>query len=441
MDLKITYIFPPLGFKGQKISSMPLAPPVLEYMAGLTVGLRPNWKIELINANREDVDNNIYNSDIVCISVLTHQTNWVYNLSRNLSERRIKVLLGGPHPSVLPNEAKQHCDSVVVGEAESVIEQIFSDIEHSSLKDIYYGDPQPLRSLPFPKRDILKGYIFHSYFTSRGCPYSCSFCTTPILHGRKVRYRPIDEVIKEIADSKHKRWFCSDPDIWGPDTKRYIELFKEMSKSLPSIMWLGEASLSAVQQSNGDKLLYWAKKSGLSQVMVGFESFNEGTCKMYSSKQKLGKNSLEAIKKIRANGIDVILFIMMGHPGEDSNDYEDTLEKCDKLNIAAHPVMVVPYPGTELYKNWKNSLVYEDNWDYYDGLHSVVKDSNGLNSEERERKLIELWLELYTYPRIFKRLINISYKGFPNAHIGSLVNQIALKKAFEKYAKITKFAV
>lgn len=432
--MKITFIFPPLGFQGQKVSSMPVAPPVLEYMAGLTTSLRPDWEVKLINANKEDTGDGIYDSDIVGISVLTHQAPWAYGLADNLMKKGITVLLGGPHPTALPDEAGLHCDSVIIGEAESVLEQVFNDIENNSLQQSYCGESGQLTNLPFPRRDLLKGYVFHSYFTSRGCPYGCSFCTTPNLHGRGVRYRPIEDVIKDIRSSKHKRWFCSDPDIWGPDTKRYIELFKEMSRSLPGMMWIGEASLSAAQQSNGDELLYWARKSGLRQVWVGLESFNETSLNNFSAKQKIGKNKIEAIKKIRSQGIDTVLFLMLGNPNENYDDYARVLEECDNLQIAAHPVMIVPYPGTELSNMWEERLIHKNEWAYFDGLHSVIKSDTEITAAEHEEKLIMLWKDLYTVPRVLKRIKKISYKGFPNAHISSLIVQLALRSAFNKYA-------
>lgn len=430
--MKITYIFPPLGFRGQKVASMPLAPPVLEYMAGLTARLRPEWEIQLINANKEDIEEDrLSNTDVVGISVLTHQANWAYRLADNLKSKGIKVLLGGPHPSVLPDEAKQHCDSVIIGEAESVLGEILSDVENNTLKKIYTGEALPLVNLSTPKRDLLKGYVFHSYFTSRGCPYSCTFCTTPILHGKKVRYRPIDDVIKDIANSKHKRWFCSDPDIWGPDVKRYTELFKEMSRSLPGIMWIGEASLSAVQRDGGDKMLYWARKSGLSQVLVGLESFNDNCIEKYSANHKLStKENVRVINQIRDSGIDVILFLMIDPINCQADDYGMILEKCNELKIAAHPVMTVPYPMTKLFHDNKISKT----WDFFDGLHDVFNTEVD-KQKENEKKLMNLWAELYTAPRIIRRITKISCKGFPNAHISSLAFQLPLRRAFSEYGK------
>lgn len=415
---------------------MPLAPPVLEYMAGLTASLRPDWDVALKNANVDDFSVEDIESDVVGISTLTHQSSWAYEAAGKLRAKGIKVLLGGPHPSALPLEAQKFADAVITGEAENIFNEVLSDLENDSLRLLYEGKPSDLQNIPYPRRDVLSGYIFRSYFTARGCAYDCKFCTTPKLHGRKIRYRPIEQVISDISSSKNKRWFCSDPNIWGPDIDRYTELFKEMSRSLSSrTLWIGEGSLSSVQQPGGEEMLYWARHSGLRQVLVGLESFNSDSLADYRVKGKIGRDAKEAIRKIRHNGIDVILFLMLGHPDEDKSDYIRTLEECDKLDIAAHPVMVVPYPGTDLYEEYKEAIGEHENWDYFDGLHSVIPGNTGLTSGQHEQELINLWVELYKLPKVLKRLGKISYKGFPNAHISSMIVQIALRNAFNKYAK------
>jgi radical SAM superfamily enzyme YgiQ (UPF0313 family) len=430
--MKITYIFPPLGHSGQKVKSIPLVPPVLEYMAGLTSSLRPGWRIKLINANIEECAADKLDADVVGISILTHQSSWAYRTADELRTRGIKVILGGPHPSVVPDEAKLHADTVLVGEAESVLETLFGDLEKGMLQPFYRGELLPVDKVPYPRRDLVEGYVFHSFFTSRGCPYDCKFCATPELHGNKMRYRPVQEVINDIASFRHKMWFCTDADIWGPDVDRYTGLFREMATSLPGIYWVGEGSIASVQHPRGEEMLKWARRSGLMQVWVGWESFSHDILKEYGATAKMLAKREDALKKIRDNGIDVVLFVMLGSKDESLDEYNRVIEVCDRLAITPHPVMVVPYPGTMLYEELKNDVINFGNWDYYDGMHSIIRQQNGDN-KAHEEALKHLWLELFTWPRIFRRLKKLPFRGFPSAHIASGIVQYALKKAFREY--------
>lgn len=435
--MRIIYIFPPLGHGGQQVRSFPLAPPVLEYLAGLTSHHRPDWNLRLINANVEEFNPGNLECDIAGITVLTHQASWAYRVADSLKSRGIKVIMGGPHPSVMSEEAGEHADAVVVGEAEEVMAQLLSDIGKGTLKKKYEGGFLPMEALPFPRRDLLKGYIFHSFSTSRGCPYNCKFCATPRLHGRVVRYRPVEQVIKDISSFRHKMWFCTDADIWGPDVQRYTRLFRKMSEELPSMYWAGEASISSVMHQDGKDMLLWARKSGLMQVWVGWESFNDETLRQYGAVSKLHAYREDALKMIRDNGIDVVLFLMLGSKGETIEEYNRVLEMSDKLAITPHPVMVVPYPGTAMYDEFKNELVYEEGWDFFDGMHSVIRDKDaGMDNRAKDEALIKLWVDLFTYPRIINRFKKLSMRGFPSAHIASWMVQSALRKAFREYISV-----
>lgn len=409
---------------------MPLVPPVLEHLAGLATRLRPDWDVRIVNANVARCEAGDLDADVVGISILTHQAGWAYRLGDGLRARGVRVLFGGPHPSVLPDEGAPHCDAVVTGEAEGILAEVFADLEAGTLRARYDGGLAQLDRVPYPRRDLAKG-VFHSFFTSRGCPHQCDFCATPHLHGKRMRYRPIDEVVRDLASSDHKMWFSTDADAWGPDVGRYTELFREMAGALPGIRWVGEAGSMSLQHPRSDELLKWARRSGLMQVWMGWESFSPEVLSTYGATGKTASDREDGLRRIKDAGIDVVLFLMLGSPDEPLEEFDRVLETCDRLGVTPHPVMVVPYPGTELYRRYAGALSPGE-WDRFDGLHAILPQRDG-GFALRERLLKDLWIESFSFGRILRRLGSLSWRGFPNAHVASAIVQIALRRAFRAY--------
>ncbi len=178
--MKLVLVSPPFGEHGQKSKGLPIAPPVLEYLASLTREIRPEVEVELVDANLEEFNPEAIKADLVGFTVLTPQAPWVYRMSDALRKLGIKTILGGIHTTILPDEARQHADSIVLGEVESFWGEILDDAKKGDLKPVYSGERPILEGLPYPITDLWKhghNYLFGSFFTARGCPFKCSFCS------------------------------------------------------------------------------------------------------------------------------------------------------------------------------------------------------------------------------------------------------------------------
>jgi radical SAM superfamily enzyme YgiQ (UPF0313 family) len=159
-----------------------------------------------------------------------------------------KVIIGGIHVTALPDEAKEHADAIVLGEAETVWKDLLNDAGNNSLKPIYEGEFPDLAGLPQPVTNLWNTKYVYGYFqTSRGCPYSCTFCSVHKFFGGKVRMRPIDEVVKEVASSKRKLFWGIDDNIWGLNIGKTIELYREMAKNVKGKWWFGSGDIKSVQ--------------------------------------------------------------------------------------------------------------------------------------------------------------------------------------------------
>ncbi len=436
--MKITLISPPFGEGGQRSKGLPIAPPVLEYLAGLTEQVRPGeHEVTLVDANKREFDINRCDADLVGMTVLTPQAPWAYRTADALRKRGIRVLLGGIHVHALPHEAEIHADSILVGEAETVWGDILDDAAARRLKPRYDGPFAPLEGLPHPRTDLLPDfYAFGSFFTSRGCPHSCAFCSVHENFGHVVRMRPIDEVVSEVAASKQHMFWNIDDNVWGVNVNRSIELYNEMARNVSGKWWFGSGDLVTLQHPRADELLDAARRAGMTAAMVGFESPNPAVLEELKATRKQGKDRFDAIRRIRAAGIEVMLFTMVGSRADSLEDFWRILELCDELDISAHPVMTTPFPGTQLYEEYRPYLIPGMDWDLYDGNHATFyHDDPAMTPAAREDAVLRLRAELFTLSRILRRIARVGAKGFPMSHITSWMVQYPQGRAFREFAR------
>lgn len=428
---------PPFGEKGQKSKGLPIAPPVLEYMAGLTRQLRPDVEVALRDANLEPFDPAETEADLVGFTVLTPQAPWVYRMADRLRSRGVRVVLGGIHVRALPEEASAHADAIVVGEAEGVWGELLDDARDGRLRACYRAELPPLERLPRPVTGLLPHrYPFGAFFTARGCPQRCTFCSVHEYFGDCVRFRPIDEVVAEVAASPRRLFWNIDDNVWGTDMDRTIALFRAMAAGIRRKWWFGSADLVTVQQPRGDELLKWCRRAGCTAVLVGWESNNVKTLEEYKAVGKQGRDRLGALNRIRDAGIEVMLFIMVGGRKDTARDYDDIREFCQRHKVAAHPVMTTPFPGTDLYDLYRPHIDPEMDWDGFDGNHAVfAHDDPDMGPAFREQALVDLRSDLFRLPLILGRLPRISWRGFPMAHITSWMLQYPQGRAFRQFAR------
>jgi radical SAM superfamily enzyme YgiQ (UPF0313 family) len=409
---------------------VPMVPPILEYLGALTLREVPDTALSLHDANQRPVDPAALDADLVGVSVWTATAPWAYRFADACRAAGKKVVLGGIHASALPDEAGRHADAVVVGEAESVWGEALRDARAGRLRPRYVGERRPLGGLVTPLDARLPGrYHFRAFFTMRGCPHACTFCSVSTFFGRSVRYRPVAEVAAEVEARAGRIWFNGDDNIWGADPERAVALFEALARGRRR-SWYGFGDLRSVQGAQGERLLRAARRSGLASVWAGWESEAGESLAAFGAAGKQGRDRVEAVKRMQGHGLEVVLFAVLGAREEGLDAYQRTLELADRLRVGVHPVLLTPLPGTALWRAYEEHLLPGLGWEAFTGVRALFDHPDpAATPEARERAYHALVRELYRPRRILRRLGAIPRAGFPMVHLVSLMQQLPMRGA------------
>ncbi|MDR1736258.1 MAG: B12-binding domain-containing radical SAM protein [Oscillospiraceae bacterium] len=342
-----------------------------------------------------------YNTDcdLVAITCMTATSSRAYTIAGEFKKRGKTVVMGGIHPTVLPDEAKLHCDCVVTGEAEPVWAALLKDFENGALKEFYHGGAGENLDI-LPRRDLMTPGVLgiEPIVTSRGCPYSCEFCSVWKFFGRRIRHVSIENVIKDIKNSKSKRFMFLDDNIVGDPVyaKALFLALKELK-----IEWVGQASISFAKN---EELLNLARDSGCKGLFFGVESVSEEKIKRMGKSMKSQQATIDAIKRIMSSGIMFHASLVFGFDDDDASVFDETLEFLYKTKIPSATFNILtPYPGTDIYEKLKaeNRLITE-NWDFYDHC-TVTYHPKNMTVDELYRGYQYTKKTFYSFGRILNR--------------------------------------
>jgi radical SAM superfamily enzyme YgiQ (UPF0313 family) len=401
---KVLLIFP--REKGIKFSNDTLFPfPML----GLTLlaSLFPkNYEVKIINEAIEEIDFNA-DVDLVGITSLTCVMKRAYAVADRFREKGVKVILGGVHATLLPEEAKGHADSVLIGEAEGMLPQMLNDFEAGRLEPFYKNREWPdLKGNPHPRRDLLgKSYspLFKVLETTRGCPNQCEFCAVPIINGKHFRVRPLEEVNQELSSiikKKGEYLFLADDNVTARRDYALglFDLFKHYE-----VKWMG---FSTVQIAKDDEFLKKAQESGCISLFIGFESLLQENLDDISKRFVHTKESSDLIRTIQAHRIGIHGSFIFGFDGDDPSIFKKTIEFVQSNHIELPTFSILtPFPGTPLEKRLEEEgRIFVHDWSKYDMSHVVFRPKKMTVRQLQEGYL---WTQKYACaPRsILKRLL------------------------------------
>jgi len=408
--------------KSLVISDHPPFPfPVLGITTVAALFPEEEWEVAVVDEDQEAVDLN-READLVGISTLTMNAPHAYAVADHFRSRSIPVIMGGLHVSNEPEEALQHCDAVVRGEAEGVMPTVLADLARGTMKKIYQS-PQPPHTYgrPSARRDLLRHY-HHRHIcaaqATRGCPHNCEFCSVPLFFGYKYRFRPVQDVVTEIREIleaySQRNIFFVDDNIGG--TPRHAkELFRAL---IPlKIRW---ASFASLKMSEDPELLDLAAQSGCTQLFVGFESLNQINLDIAGKSWARTNRFTQHVHDFHRAGIIIQGGFIFGHDDDARDIFRRTVDYVQASGMEV-PVfsILTPYPGTALRRRLieEDRLLPESNdWRKYDVGNVVFRPALMTPDELQEGYL---WAKQYCCaPRsIISRLWHAPLKNIPLALI------------------------
>lgn len=368
----------------------------------------PDWDVEILDENTMETPHvpSAKDVDAVGIGAMTSQATRAYELADAYRALGVKVILGGIHPSALPEEALRHADIVCRGDAESTLPRALNDLTAGCARPIYDRREYPDAPIATPRKDLLNPddyLVFNPIQTTRGCPHGCTFCTTPAVFGRKFRQRSIDEILAEIRQAReqfHTGVFLFSDDNVAGNQKWALELFEALRPL--RIRW---ASQCDIRIARNDKLLAAMRDSGCTGLILGLESPRGETLREAGKTFASADAYLEQIRKIRSYRISLWGSFIFGFDSDTWQSCRDAVRFAQQADLSMSCfILLTPYPGTEVYRRLEaeGRLLTRD-WTKYNGATVCFRPLRMTETELRHVQMCAFH-EFYSLPSALRRL-------------------------------------
>jgi radical SAM superfamily enzyme YgiQ (UPF0313 family) len=380
-------------------------------------------EIESINFDEE--------CDLVGITAMTYKATRAYEIAKEFKKRGISTIMGGIHASMRPDEASQHVDCVVIGEAEKLWPKIIEDFEHNRLQLRYTAERFPdISKIPPPRHDLTcyDRYFYFFLQTTRGCSYNCKFCTVTKFNGRTVRVKQPEQVIAEIKevtklsqrrvktfidreDGGKRKKFKTSSRIFFADDNFAINRNHAMAlcRALQKFQDETGALLSWFTQVNyrvglDDELLKAMKAAGCRQLFMGFESLNKKNLKDMHKNMNSPGHYAAAIENTQRHGIKVVFSTIIGNKYDTAKIGDEIVEFIEKNNVFyVLPNILTPYPGTALENEMAKDgrIIIADPSCY--NVRNVVFKPRKMTPYQLQKVFADLCIRLFSFKNMIKR--------------------------------------
>jgi len=376
----------------------------MPYLAAL---VPPSWQVVHVDEEAEPVDFDVQ-ADLVGITFHTPSAPHAYQIARRFRSRGIPVVLGGPHVTLVPEEAAQHADVIFVGEAEGAWQQFLQEFErgqHPKAQPclVYRSGGTPsLDHVPQARKDLYhrKDHTNGVLFASRGCPNACDFCTLAVMYKNRLRKRPVAEVAAEYASFRGKVIIFWDDNIAG-DLEYSRQLFRAIAPYKK--WWSSQASVHAGQD---EEFLELARRSGCKQLFLGLESISQASLDGAHKRFNRVDDYYRIIERIHAHGIAVQAGIVFGFDCDTPAIFSETLDFLETAGVQnATFNILTPFPGTRLFKRLESEgRILTRDWEKYNSRADVVFQPKQMSCEELLEGFRLVNRRFYSLPSMVRRL-------------------------------------
>jgi radical SAM superfamily enzyme YgiQ (UPF0313 family) len=369
--------------------------------------------------------------DLVAITVNTSNAAHCYQMALEFRGKGGKVIFGGPHVSLLPDEAMEHCDFLIIGEAEHTWPEFLRDFYLGNCsKKVYTMKEVPnLVGIPIPRRDLIHSRLFTkgAVIASRGCPYHCSYCNLKQIYHDSFRTRPINEVIEDIKQIKSKYFVFWDDNFFG-DIKYAKALMKELK--LLNKRWAAQITLERCKDT---ELIKLAKEAGCIYFFVGIESFSAESLQSVNKRINQVEKYQTLINNIHKYDISVQAGIIFGFDTDNKDIFKRTLDACNHLGIDGVTVSILtPLPNTPVYDQFKReSRLITDDWSVYNGKTKVTFQPKQMTADELFEGYMWFRKEFYSWGSFLKRM-RVSRVNLLHNLLINLGYRISINGTFDK---------
>ncbi len=340
----------------------------------------PHWTVIHIDEVVSPVDFGML-VDLVAITFHTPSAPHAYATADQFRRRGTPVVLGGPHVTLMPDEAQVHADVIFVGEAESQWPQFLREFEVGHHRQRYFSTELPtLEDTPMARKDLFhrRDHTGGVLFATRGCPHHCDFCTLAVMYQSRVRKRRVEAVAEEYGSFPGKVII-----LWDDNIASDIEYAKTLFRALAPYRkwWSSQASIHAAQN---DEFLELAARSGCKQLFVGLESISQASVNEVQKRFNRVSDYARAIERIHSHGIAVQVGIVFGFDSDEQAIFGETLDFLETAGVQnATFNILTPFPGTRLYQRLEaEGRILTRDWSKYNGRADVVFRPRLMSPEE-----------------------------------------------------------